>query len=335
MVLALLVLLALIAARFIEDVLNARVTRRRAYLYPLIKAALTAPIAPSPDTLPPLKRGDAAIIIRIVLDLMRAIQGKDAERLVDILKAWRLHHDLAVMLHSRSRGRRIQALTLLSAFQDSKSMALLKKHARERDPYVQMAALRGLAQNEQQDHLSPLIDSLVQSRPRNTLMLSDILRRFGERGVPALLKLAQADTTVELRLAALLALAAIGAPEAVPVLAELTRDASAEVRAEAVAALGRLGRMEAVHHVLSALGDPVTAVKLEAIEAAGHMRLRDAVPLLVPLLDHAEWTIRHTAAEALHQIGAPGVALLKAMSAQATPGGLIAGQVLAEREVTP
>lgn len=330
--LSLAILLALIVKRWINTHQQARMAARKDALAALIQAALSAPIPPSRETLPPLPAADRPIVHLLALDILRTVLGADAERLVDILRVWKMEPYFRRELRSRSRGRRIQALTLLAYFPSEETTRVLMQHIPENDPYVQMAALRGLAGPQHIAQLPKVVELLAASAQRNTAMLADILQRFGPQAVSSLVALAEGAERIEIRLAAIVALARIGDFAAVPALCALVGAAERDVRAQAVSALGQIGDTSAAPVILKAIEDPETAVRIRAVQIAGMFKLQEAIPLLAQQLDAEDWWLRFRAAEALYAIGGSAMALLKALSGGNDRTGHIAAEVLAEKE---
>ena len=329
--LSLFILLILIIRRGLEGRAATRQRQRIAELSVIIKAALTAPVIPSDNSLPPLAARDRPLVRVIALNFLRTILGSDAQRMTEILRAWNMKPYLQQQLQSRSRGLRIQALTLLAYFPSNETTALLLEHVKEADTYVQMAALRGLALPEHAAHLPSVIQILAASEQRNTAMLADILQRFGAQGVAPIVTLANQAHRVEMQLAAIAALARIGDFAALPALSALSGSTNSEIRAAAVAALGQLGAVTQTSVILEALKDKEVAVLIQAVQVAGKFQIQEAMPLLAEYLQADDWWLRFRAAEALYHMGGPGVTLLRTYSTQANRSGQIAAAVLAEK----
>ena len=305
--------------------------RRREFLDRTLRGVLAAPMEPSAASVPGLLKGDEDIVLDMAVDMLRVIRGKDVARIIALLDIWNIREYLRATLMRGGRGRRIRIVTLLAHCQDSESLDLLLEQTATEDPYVQLAALRGVADRKAVDHLSRIVGHLPYSRQRNTLMLADILQRFGEPAVPVLNKLALEPGMPQVRLAAIHSLGAIGSIDAVDALLKLASDTDAELRAQTLAALGRIGDMRAQRHILRGLEDPVDEVRAQSAWAAGLMNLREAMPVLLARLGDSHWGTRYRAAEALFQMGPPGVAMLHAATRTQGSGGEMAVQYLAEK----
>ncbi len=331
--LAAIMLVWLILTRVVRRRADKGTALRRDQLSLVLHTVLNAPIEPDADGFAPLRRGDEPIICGIALDMLRLIRGKDVLRLMALLESWGIKTYLQGKLRGGGRGQRIRALALLARFGDEDSLKLLFSCIGDPDPYVQMAALRGIASRREPAHLPAIIECLISSpKQRNTLMLADVLKGFRETAVPYLLVLAKSEASVEVRLAAIRALSAIGSLDAVTGLSDLACHSERDIRAQALSALGRLGDKRGHAAVLDALGSTDYAVRAAAAQAAGALHAQEAIPALMDLLGDSVWWVRYRAAEALGQVGAAGLDVLGAIAGSQGPGGDIALEILAERE---
>lgn len=295
-----------------------------------ILAALKSPVALKPETMPPLLKADYPVVIGLALDMLRSLRGSDAARIVELLRLWRLEQHLHVMATTGRTGTRIRALSLLGFFEDDASLAVLLAEAGDREMYVQIAALRSLAQRGATAHIDAIADALGHSDQSNTQLLHDILQRFGPAAIPALVRLASSAAKTEVRVAAIMALGSIGDIGAVPALITLAGDASPDVRAQALAALGRVGDLRAADTATACLKDDDAGVRAQAIQALGAFQMIKVLPDLSARLNDEDWWVRFRAAEAIHRLGDRGVVALRALSRQPGDGGEAAAQALLE-----
>lgn len=303
---------------------------RRQTLSRFILAALKSPVALDATALPPVTPADFPVLVSLALDMLRSLRGGDAVRICSLLKLWGIEPYLLTMASRGRPGRRIRAVTLLGFFDDDTSLEVLLSTARDREMYVQIAALRALAQRGAASHIDTITDSLAQSGQTNTLLLHDILQRFGASAVPALARLASSPASAEVRTAAVMALGSIGAVEAVPALIILSEDAVTDVRAQAVAALGRIADPRAAAAMAGRLDDLDPGVRVHAAQALGELHALPTLPALAGRLNDEDWWVRFRAAEAIHRFGDRGVAALKALSRQPGTTGEMAAQALLE-----
>lgn len=344
-VVALAIAFGLAFKRWLEERARARKVTRQEELTRLVHAILASPREPDPATLPPLERGDEAALFSVALDILRVTRGRDAERMLRLAEIWNLRPYLATLLKRGRRNRKIRVLTLLSYFRDPESLELLLEYIDHEAIYVQLAALRGVAERGNALHLPLVVTALSHARETNVPLLADILRRFGPDAVPALSDLARGASpgagtvAVGVRLAAVSALGGIGSLQAFDDLQELSRDAHPGVRVRALESLAQLGDPRAEDSVLRGLVDSEERVRAAAAIAAGRLGLREVLPSLADALNDESWTVRYRSAEALYRLGAPGIAVLRAVALdldleaeKPDPGPAMAAELLAEKE---
>lgn len=319
--LALAIATGLACRRWFEERLRGRRRVRKEAIGRLVQALLASPVAPTAGTVPSLEPGDEPALFSVALDILRVTRGRDAERVLQLLEIWNLRPWLERALSHGRRNRQIRVLTLLSYFQDEASLRLLLDHVWSPAIYVQLAALRGVAERGDVAHLPEVVRALTDSRETNVPMLADILRRFGEPAVPFLVELARNATVPPVRMAAVTALGHIGSLRAFDGLVGLVADPEPALRVRALESLARLGDPRAGGAVGERLADPVPRVRAAAAHAAGLLGLRELLPQLASALEDDDWSVRHRAAEALYALGAPGQALLRAAAAAAPAPG--------------
>jgi hypothetical protein len=330
MLLAMLVLAGLVMKRKLEEWYEVHRSARREELSAFIHAALRSPMDVTIKNLPDLYPGDEAIILRIALDMLRIMRGGDRARIVHILQNWDIFPYLRGLAEKGSRGKRIQALTLLGHFNDMKSLVVLMDKTTAKDIYVQLAALRGLAERGATKYIDQIIENLQTARKTNALMLADILGRFGEPALPSLIRLIQSDASSDVRVASIMALDRIGSLAAVKHLLPILDDPAAEIRAQAASTLGKLGDSRAGAALIHCLDDDGRNVRLHAAQALGQLSYQPALPSLVQAMEDKEWPIRFRAAQALYKLGNNGIAMLKALCRIDNESGILARQVLGE-----
>ena len=328
--LSLAVMACLILRRLAAQRREKKMAERRKEISSCMYAALKSPIALTANSLPAISAAEYPDVMRISLDRLRSLRGEDVHRTVELLELWNLPPYVRRVAESGRKGRRIQALTLLGHFSDDESLAVLLRQAGAGDTYIQIAALRALALRGAKQHIGQIVASISRSKKTNTLMLSDILHRFGEPAVPTLLQLANSDANLDVRVSALMALGSIGALEAVDELIALSDDKAPEIRARAIAALGQIGDDRAADAIVGHLAESEIGVRLQTVQALGRLQISSTMPKLAACLADDNWWVRYRAAEALHHFGHMGIAALKAFSARNDRVGLIAGQVLGE-----
>jgi hypothetical protein len=329
---SLLVTAILIFKRKLEERREARKNARYERLSNFIHATLRLPPDIAIKNLPELGDGDEAIIMRITLDMLGIMRGNDKGRVIDILEKWNLFPYLRQLSEKGARGKRIQALTLLGYFSDIKSLIVLMDQTTADDINVQLAALHGLAERKATKYIDEIIERLQVTNKTNSLILADILGRFGENALTSLLRLMQSKAGIDVRIASILAIEQIGSLEAIEPLLQALTDPEAEIRAQAASTLGKLGDAKAGAALMHCLSDESKDVRLQAVLALGQLSYQEALPALVKALDDKEWSIRFRAAQALYKLGDNGIAMLKALSRIDNEVGALVSQVLGEMD---
>ena len=141
--------------------------------------------------------------------------------------------------------------------------------------------------------------------------LERVSRLRRSRDVAGLAKFAQDESVFDLwRTKAIAALGKTGDERAIDPLVEIAENAStSRHRTIAVVALARLRHPGAVPHLLRYVGDPDEVVASWAADGLGHVGGLEVVPALAAVLDSDEWVVRRRAAKALGRIGGPDAAL--------------------------
>ena len=283
---------------------------------------------------PPLPAQHHPIAMEVGLDMLRAVRGEGAQRVVQMLLRWGLEGYVIRSAASGSRGERIAAVTLLSYLDSDASLTALLEQAESKSTYVRLAALRGLARRNARADLMAICRFMGEDT--NTRVLADILARFSSEAAGDLCRLARAGQADEVRLAAVVALGAIAALEGTATLVELARqDPNENIRAQAVDSLAKIGDRRAEEVVLEALSDSSPGVRARAATAAGSLRVAGAITHLGKQLGDADWWARFRAAESLLNFGDRGAALLRSVAAQQGRAADIARDVLLERGLRP
>jgi hypothetical protein len=322
----------LVGRRAYEAIRDRKRDARRKELEAIIWGVLQGPAEVRTEAPPALRRGDGAILCDLALNLLRPLRGAEADRIVKLLEIWGIQVPIRSILRHGSRGQRIRMLTLLAHFEDHESLDILKQWIGNSDLYIQLAALRSLAVRSAVEALPEILKHLIRAKRHNMAMLADVLERFGEPAIGVLVPLAGEAAQLDVRLASITALGAIGSLDTVPALIALAYDPVADIRAQSIAALGRIGDTRAEAAIVAALKDPESIVRLQAAQAAGKLQMEDTMSTLIDLLGEESWWVRYRSAEALYRMGGAGPALLRSAAQVDTRGGAIAAQVLSELE---
>lgn len=307
---------------------------KKAHLTKVLLSALTLRDRLPETALPDAGEIELEIAVDAALDLLRSIEGSDKQFITKILRRWNSVSYLENMLRYGRRGRKIRALTLLSYFDEPETLPLIAAQTEASDPYVQLSAIRALADRGAVSELPRIIKALTETKGVNPVMLADVLCRFGPKAGPALLRLAIARTAaLGTRVAALRAMNAVGEYAPLKVLKALLNDPSPEIRAKAVTLLPKSDAGAVGACVMKALRDPSAFVRIRAARMAGEMNVTAAAPLLVLALKDDDWWMRYRAAEALSRFGGKGAQILKVIAKGADEAAATAAQVIAEKRV--
>ena len=164
------------------------------------------------------------------------------------------------------------------------------------------------------------------------LYLPLIARLVADDPMTALKAFGDPQVTGEARVILAEALGASGDYRVLRSLCAAARAPDIELRIAAIRGLAALGHPAAEPTILAGLADEVWIVRSASCEAAGRIGLRAAVPLLAAQLEDPVWWVRFRAGEALAVLGEAGRDRLRAL---AVSGGDLsrrtASMVLAER----
>jgi HEAT repeat protein len=141
----------------------------------------------------------------------------------------------------------------------------------------------------------------------------------GEPAVPALAQAALEDSTLTVRLHAMMALAEIGAcsDQIVPTALYLLQDSDGQVRSAAAKVLGCFGHAaeSAAEALEASLNDADLTVATQAAWALGQIGAKAAVPALIRAFKHGEGELPYTAAGALAELAPTSKGVLGALTA--------------------
>lgn len=329
---SILVFVWIVIKRFISDRKKSKAHDYKRNLSKYLYAAISSPIAITADTLPKISDTEKSILLEASLDLLRPLRGGDRQKIIELLKVWGMQEYLLRVIKTGRRGKKIQALTLLSDFKNKHAFRALTRYAASRDIYIQLAALRGLSSYGKAYHLKRIIHSLTKTRNTNKLMLADILGRYQSDAAPSIMALTKPNIQTDIRLAAIIALSKIKSIDTVPDLIDLLNDENTSIVAEAATTLGVIGDIQAENMLIKTLSHRSGDARIQAAEALGRLRSEKALPRLVDMLNDTNWWARLRAAQALYKMGDRGITTLKSQSNKNNNAGLIAQQYLKEME---
>ena len=153
--------------------------------------------------------------------------------------------------------------------------------------------------------VEPLTALLHNDDARLRALTAQVLGKHPGNGVAPALETALADPNEDVRHQAALALAAVGAPAARPVLLARLEGPEGEVRLDVFEALALLGDEEIVEHASALLSAEGWWNRTAALSALGILASERGVPLATTALEDPEARVRRDAVIALFRIGSP------------------------------
>lgn len=280
-----------------------------------------------------------SVVTQLTLDLIQLVRG--AERAQFIVKATELGvpERLRRQLRSFSRRRRATAVQGLALFDDADSRSALMDALGDRDDDIKLAAALALARGETRPALDELVARLELRDERSSLLTISLFRQYADYAPDEVQELVlDLDLPLSVRVAAIEALANTGDYRLVPAIVELGLRAPeySEELPRYLHALGRIGHPAAREAVLAGLASGSMPARVAAAGAAGRIALLESAEQLTGLLGAPEWWVRFRAAEALLQLGGPGIAHLRnAANHGGEPAREAATAMLAERGIVP
>jgi len=279
-------------------------------------------------------RHRARLMAETLLEAMALVRGAERDRLISTLADIGVDDALRRRLSLGSLSGRMVAAEALANFPSPDTVdALRRALPRARDANLRVALMRSLVEIDASPPLGEVLQDIARIRGADSLLYlpligrlvnadtTDALRAFGDPGTPDGARVILAE-----------ALGASGDFRALEPLRVVTAAPDVELRIAGVRGLAAMGHPAAEPQILAALADPVWMVRSAACEAAGRIGLRSATPLLVEHLSDPVWWVRFRAGEALAILGQPGIDGLRQV---ALTGGDRAGRAaslaLAER----
>jgi hypothetical protein len=309
---AALILIGLIVRRTLLPNADQRFGEERKKLEEMLVLAVSSPIDLQDALTPDISPNQRGLVLAAALDMVRSVSGSETKKISQIAENWIGRAHLNKILEVGGRGRRIQVLTLMAYLEDEQSKECLFTHLTDADPYVQLAALRGLAKRAEEDELGAVFDQINAIDRTNAAFMADVLTQFGTKSVPHLLNLLPKQEDENWLAAILMALGNVGDIRHGRLIAGYSTHTSAQVRRAAAIALGELQDGNAIDSLQRLASDQRTSVRQPAITALGQIQVDRAFATLLETLDDPEWWVRFHAARTLIQTGPRGSALLQA-----------------------
>ena len=194
--------------------------------------------------------------------------------------------------------------------------SLLKESLASNDRVLFNAAVRAALETTGAEVTRVLAVSLTQISPDNQIVVMQALGARGDESAVAALATQAKSGAKSTRIAAIRAVAAIGAAASVPVMVQLIEDSDGEISQAAVDGLAGIPRREAYIAVLQMLGSPKADRRITGIDLVGRRRMVTAVPALLTAATDSDAKVRSSAYQRLGKLAAPAEvpAMLKLLS---------------------
>lgn len=335
------VVLAAVALLWMSGLIVARVWRerveaRRRHDVDLVQRVFLDIMNGSGDAIGRLGRVKrrARLMAEALLEVIALVRGGERERLISALVAVGVDESFRRRLFLGSVAGRIASAEALSIFPGEPTRAALRRAAEgARAGEFRVSLIRSLIEIGAPPALHEVLADLGGRRASDSLLyLPLIARRVAADPVTALNAFGDPQVAGEARVVLAEALGACGDYRVLRPLCIAARAPDIELRIAAIRGLAALGHPAAEPTILKGLRDPIWIVRAASCEAAGRIGLHAAIPLLEGQLDDPVWWVRFRAGEALASLGEAGHERLRATAAS---GGDLsqrtASMVLAER----
>ncbi|KQY91319.1 HEAT repeat domain-containing protein [Brevundimonas sp. Root1423] len=329
---AVLWMIGLIIARIIRE----RTERRRERDRQLIHRAFLDILAGSGDAVGHLSgvRRRARVMAESLLDVVALVRGAERERLISALQAFGIDEVFSRRLFRGSVAGRMAAAEALSIFPGPGGKQSLRKAlSGAREAELRVGLMGSLIDLGAPPSLEEVLADLSGRRASDSMLYLPLIARL-VAGDPltALQAFGDPNLTGDARIILAESLGASGDYRALAPLCIAARAPDVELRIACIRGLTALGHPAAEPVILDAMSDTAWFVRVAASEAAGRIGLRQAIPELAALLEDEVWWVRFRAGEALAALGDVGRERLAQLAA--TGGDLsrrTAAIVLAER----
>lgn len=307
---SLLVMAALIVARFIRNLRERRLKERRAALVGAVLRWLNG--EGGEQDLIEAWRSDPIVLILLSSELLSLLRGEEHARLVALFEACGLPALLHKQVMQRHRRAAELAAESLRHFPGPRTTAVLTAALDHAYHDVRLRAALSLAEHDQAPDVRELASRLETGGTLSTRLTTALFRRIAPQQQESLWALCEdATAPPPLRVMALDALATTGNYALVAGMTRLAQEAGGDVAAQALRSLGALGHPAARPAVEAGLASPEFAVRVQAASAAGRIGLVDLADKVAALLTDDVWWVRYRAAEALAELGERGRRLLQ------------------------
>jgi len=298
---------------------------------PLVKKYL-AGSTPLPEVAAALQQAPVAALT-LFLDLSESATPRDIGLLRDMGKKLSYLQPMLQKLKHGNATDRLQNAQRLGYLRDQSAVPDLMQALEDEFPDVRLAAAQSLALLECPDAVKKILlkPHFAGEMPHERVV--EVLVQFGTCALNPLMDVLQdPPASVETLAIAVQACGMLRAHEAVPLLEKSLQHKSPQIRSCAACALAALGEVKAIAPLARLAEDPDPRVRSDVMFALGILQASNQVPLVGHALNDANWKVRHSAAQALYQIGHAGRKALeeKASHPENSPARSISRQILQE-----
>lgn len=306
--LALLIMIALIAARAISARRQQKREAERRRLVPLLLGG-----DDDPERLADADRAPD-LLTDLSTELVQMVRGSDKENFVASSARLGVPQRLRHRMDTGSPRTRLAAAEALADFGDDASIERLREALDDKNADVRLSAAIALAASGEAPPARTLIEKLGIGSSENSMLIVGLFRDIASERPEEIRGLVEdPDTHPSVKVAAIDALSNSGDYTLVPLISELaiTADPAGEELPRYLRALGDFGHPAAARAIEYGLSSEAWWARAAAAQAAGRIGLTGTAPRLVALLDDPQWWVRFRSAEALVAIGEEGQRLLR------------------------
>lgn len=304
-------MLWLILARLLRDRADeARMRDRR-----LIQQVYLDIMNGAGDAVIPLRRlrGRAALMAEALLEVIGMVRGRERDRLISALQAVNIDGLFRDQLFRGRTPQRIAAADALSIFAgDETTTALRRALAAAPAGELRVGLMQALLDVGTPPPIGLVVKDLKGRKATESLLYLPLIRALvAADPVSGLHAFGDEAISPDARAMLAEALGASGDFRALEPLLMAGRAPDVELRIAALRGLTALGHPAAEPCVMRGLSDDVWMIRAAACEAAGRIGLRMAAHRLAELLGDPTWWVRFRAGEALAAMGVAGVEQLR------------------------
>ncbi len=253
------------------------------------------------------------------LFLMRtkeSLAGEEGRRLDVFYRGLGLDGDLLERLQTRPARQRALAALEVGAFEVEERYPDVLTLLNDPVPFVAHAAARTLSRTQRLRFAEPVLQWVLAQDTYQQDRLLRLMESFGPL-LPAWLEAYLADMPENPQAWRLFALmvASTRQAECEPRILALLEHPDVDVRAAALRALAALGDPLAYEHVRPFAVSEAWVLRAQAARAMGVLGGPIAIPALADMMADPVFEVRRNAAHALHDLGRPGLAALESLVA--------------------